>query len=57
MGWGNEIGEDIHRHRQVLVEHLHVIAGVLLGGKGVELAADGVHFLGDTFGSAPLACP
>ena len=38
------------RERQVLVEHLDVVAGVFLGGEGVELAADRVDRLGDVFG-------
>ena len=35
------------RKRQVLVEHLDVVAGVFLGREGVELAADRIHLLRD----------
>ena len=46
-GAPDDVGEDIERHRQVLVENLDVVAGVLLGGKGIHLTADGVDFLRD----------
>jgi hypothetical protein len=54
-GWmRDQIGENVHRHRQVLVEHLHVIAGILLRSEGIELPANRVHFLGDAFGGPPI---
>jgi hypothetical protein len=53
-GVRDQIGEDVDGDRQVLVEHLHVVARVLLGGERVELAADRVHFLGDAFGGPPV---
>src|SRR2546422_139287 len=46
------IRQQIDRERQVLVEDLDVEAGVLLGRKGVHLAADRVHRAGDRFGAA-----
>ncbi len=48
----DDIGEDVERQRQVLVEHLDVIAGVFLGGKRVELPADRVDSLRDILGRA-----
>jgi hypothetical protein len=36
----------------VLVEHLDVVARVLLGREGVHLAADGVDSLGDILGTS-----
>ena len=60
--WGDRRGrdhvaEDVHRERQVLVEHPSVEAGVLLGGEGVELAADLVQLHGDVQGRAPYGVP
>ncbi len=45
------------RDGQVLIEHLHVEADALLGGEGVEVAADGIDLPGDVFGAARLWCP
>ena len=44
-----EVGEDVDGERQVLVEHLEVIAGVFLRREGVDLAADRIHLLRDFF--------
>ena len=43
----DEVRQDVDGQRQMLVEHLDVIAGVLLRGERVELPANGVHLLGD----------
>ena len=48
----DDVRQDVDGERQVLVEHLDVIAGVFLRGERVELAADGVDRLGDVFGGA-----
>ena len=40
---GDHVAEHVDRQRQVLVEDPRVEAGVLLGGEGVELAADRVE--------------
>ena len=40
---GDHVAEHVDRERQVVVEHPRVEAGVLLGGEGVELPADGVE--------------
>ena len=48
----HDVGEDVDRKRQMLVEHLHVVAGVFLGGERVELAADRIDRLRDIFGRA-----
>jgi len=43
QGVGDHVAEHVHRQVQVHVEDPCVEAGVLLGGEGVELAADGVQ--------------
>jgi hypothetical protein len=40
---GDHVGEHVDGHREVAVPHLGVVAGVLLGGDGVVLAADRVE--------------
>ena len=47
--------EDVDRERQVLVEHLDVVARVFLGGERVELAADRVDRLRDVLGRCGVA--
>ncbi len=54
FGRKNEIGNDVKRDRQMLVENLGVEADLFLGGEGVEHAANGIHFAGDRFGRAAL---
>ena len=49
-----DVGQEVNRERQVLVEHLDVEAGVLLGGEGVHLATDRVHRARDGLGGARL---
>ena len=46
-GLHDDVGQDVDRERQVLVEHLDVVAGVFLRGERVELAADRVDRLRD----------
>ena len=48
----HDVGEQIDRGRQVLVEDLDVVAGVFLRRERVELAADRVDGLGDVLGRA-----
>ena len=48
----HDVGEDIHRQGQILVDDLGVIIRAQLAGGGVELPADAVHFLGDLPGGA-----
>ena len=48
----HDVGEEVDRRRQVLVEDLDVVAGVFLRRERVELAADGVDRLGDVLGGA-----
>ena len=48
------VGQKIDRKRQVFVQNLGVIAGVLLGGECVDDAAHGVHFFGDLRRAAPF---
>ena len=49
-GLQDDVGEDVEGERQVLVEHLDVVARVFLRGEGVELAADRVDGLRDVLG-------
>ena len=51
-GTHHDVGEQVDGERQVLVEHLDVVAGVFLRGERVELAADRVDRLRDVFGGA-----
>ena len=44
---GQHVADDVDGERQVGVEHPRVVAGVLLGGEGVHLAADRVDGGGD----------
>ena len=46
-GMDHHVAEHVHRQLGVLVDHLGVIAGTLLGREGVQLAAHRVHDLGD----------
>ena len=46
-GAKDDVRQDVDGKRQMLVEHLDVVAGVLFRRKRVELAADGVDRLGD----------
>ncbi len=54
---GEHVGEHLDRHGQVAVLHLGVVAGVLLGGERVVLAADGVEGDGDVERGAAASCP
>ena len=49
-----QIGKNIHRKPEILVDHLGIKAGAFLAGKGVQLAAHHVHFFSDLPGSAVL---
>ena len=53
-GVEQHVGQDIQADVQVLVQTAGVKTGVLLGGIGVHLAADGVHIPGQLGGGAPL---
>ena len=56
-GLMHDVREQIDGERQMLVEHLDVVARVLLRRERVELAADGIDRLRDIFGrrvSVPL---
>ena len=48
----DDVGQHLDRQRQMLVEHLEVVAGVLLGREGVHLPPDGVDGLSDVFSRA-----
>ncbi len=50
----DEIGHDVEGDGKMFVQHLHVEADLLLGGEGVQHAADGIHLAGDGFGGAAL---
>src|SRR5687768_16334900 len=53
-GVQKDITQEIDRQRQILVEHLGVIASILFGGKRIDDAADGVHLFGDLRRAAAL---
>ena len=46
----DDVGKDVDGERQVLIEHLDVVARVFLGRERVELAADGIDGLRNIFG-------
>ena len=48
----HHIGDQVDRQLQIAVEHVRVVAGVLLGGERVQLPTDGVHRLRDIHGRA-----
>jgi hypothetical protein len=54
LGTKDEIGDDVKGDGEMLVEDLGVETDLLLGGKGVKHAADGIHFAGDVFGRTAL---
>ena len=43
----NDIGHQVYRQLEVVIEHVGVVAGVLPGGESVQLATDGVDRPGD----------
>ena len=49
-----QVGQHVHRQRQILVNHPGIEAGAVLAGEGVHLPADSVHFLGNLPGGALL---
>ena len=51
---GHHVGQHVHGQRQVRVEHPGVVAGVLLRGERVHLAADRVHLRGEFQRGTPL---
>src|SRR4030095_4053588 len=48
------IGQKIDRQRQIFVEYLGVIAGVVFRSKGVEPATHGVHLFGNLRRATPF---
>ena len=48
----HDVREQVDREREVLVEHLDVVAGVFLRGERVELPADGIDCLRDVLSRA-----
>ena len=53
----HDVGQQIDGERQMLVEHLDVVAGVFLRRERVELAADRVDRLRDVLGRCACRCP
>jgi hypothetical protein len=53
-GIEGEVGEDVEREREVLVQNFSVETDELFAGEGVEAAADGIDFARDVFGGAGL---
>src|SRR6266481_1835013 len=54
LGPQNEIGNDVERNREMLVEHFGVEANLFFGGEGVQHSADGIHLSRNGFRGAPL---
>ena len=52
-----DVGEDVGGERHVFLEHAGEIAGVLDGGRGVEIAADVLDGLGDLRARCGSWCP
>ena len=50
---GQDVGEHVERQRHVGLEHARIIGGVLGAGRGIEIAADRLDFLGDLPRAAP----
>ena len=50
----HQIGEDVHRERKVLVEHVGLVAGVVAAGEGVEAAAAHLELERELPGRPPL---
>src|SRR3989454_2171422 len=51
-GLREDVRQQVERERQVLAQHLGVVAGVLLAGEGVQHAADRIDLLRDLRGRA-----
>ena len=51
-GGKEHVAQQVHRPVQMAVQAAGIITGVLLGGVGVHLAADGVHLPGQVSGGA-----
>jgi hypothetical protein len=52
-----DVGEEVERERQVLVQDLRVVAGVLLAGERVQHAADRVDLFRDLRRRCDAPCP
>ena len=46
-GVGQDVADDVGGERGVLLQHLHVVGGLLARGVGVDVAADRLDLLGD----------
>ena len=53
-GVGQDVADDVGGERGVLLQHLHVIGGLLARGVGVDVAADRLDLLGDLRRGAAL---
>src|SRR5271155_393193 len=53
-GIEDEVAEDIHGDREMLVQNLDVEANALLGGKGVHVSTDGVDLSRNVLGGSML---
>ncbi len=54
LGPQNEIGNDVERNREMLVEHFGVETNLFFGGEGVQHSADGIHLSRNGFCGASL---
>jgi hypothetical protein len=49
-----DVGEDVEREGDILLQHLGVVGGAFARGIGVEMAADRLDLLGDGERAAPF---
>src|SRR6266849_5467479 len=49
-----QVGNNIERNGEMIVENFGVEANLFFGGEGVEHSADRIHFTGDGFGGTAL---
>ena len=52
-----DIGQEIHRERQMVIEDAHVETGVLLGGERIHLPANGIDGARDLLGRPDWRSP
>ena len=52
-----DVGQDIERDADVVLEHAGVVEGGVEAGCGIELAADLLDLLGDGLGACGAPCP
>ena len=56
-GVGQDVADDVGGERDVLLQHLAVVGGLLAGGVGVDVAADRLDLLRDRGGACARSVP